>query len=220
MSNRDPGKLLKNERRKVLIFEMVTSGATYRQVREALTRSVEYDTLSEGRISKIVRAELDKLAEQRVGLAERMFDLKLEQLNGVIRSNSAIVFAKCRRCKGTGEYGEDLDKAPGTPAICEKCKGNAFEYGARDRATASKEVRQAIDQQCKMLGLYAPEKFALTDKEGNDLDFIEELQALGADELEQELQSFLRATDQARLEKKHNAEHAQDQGAEGRADVK
>src|SRR4051812_14005509 len=112
---------------------MVLGGATYYQVRQALARSEEYDTLSESAISRVVKKELDKIAEHRVALAERMFDLKVQQLDGVIRSNWAIVQAKCRRCNGRGTLGQDPDAAPGTPIVCDTCKGTAFEYGPRDR---------------------------------------------------------------------------------------
>lgn len=198
------------ERRNTTILEMVEAGAKYKSIAISLQRA-GLGKISTGRISQIVNAELAEVGKHRMEMAERIFDLKLEQLNAIIRTNWGVINAKCAPCKGQGELGEDPDKAPGTPLICEKCHGDGKHHQPRDRAAASKEIRQAIDQQCKMLGLYAPEKFALTDPQGNELEFWQkETATLDEDDLNRELELYLSGVDAGRAELKSKEETGRD----------
>jgi hypothetical protein len=51
-----------------------------------------------------------------------------------------------------------------------------------------------------MLGLYAPEKFALTDPDGNDVSVVlrEELAAMPADDLDRALTDYMAGIEAAR----------------------
>lgn len=198
------------ERRNSTILEMVEGGAKYSQIKTALERAGM--TISLSRIGQIVNKELAEVAQHRKDLAERMFDLKVEQLNAIIRTNWGVINAKCTRCQGRGDMGQDPDKAPGTMIVCDKCNGDGRHHHPRDRASSSKEIRQAIDQQCKMLGLYAPEKFALTDTQGNELEFWhKETAGLDEDDLNKELEIYLSGVDKGReeLRKKEEAERVE-----------
>lgn len=196
------------ERRNSLILEMVESGAKYGSVALALERG-SFGRLSKSRISEIVNKELEQIRRQRTDLAERMFDLKITQLDSVIRTNWGVINAKCGPCQGKGDRGQDPDKPEGTLLVCDKCHGDGKHHNARDRASASKEIRQAIDQQCKMLGLYAPEKFALTDPQGHEIEFWQnETRSLDEDDLDKELAIFQAGVDAARKERKAAKETA------------
>lgn len=196
----------RNVRRDNLIIEMFEGGAKYRLIQAALERS-EFGRISMSRISEIINRVYKEEGERRRELAERIFDHKLAQLDATIRTNWSVINAKCKRCNGLGTLGQDPDKAPGTLMVCDKCDGTLFLYHPRDRATASKEVRMAIDQQCKMLGLYAPEKFAFTDTEGNDIDFwAQETRNLDSDDLERELDLYLSGVHAGREEQKHSTQ--------------
>ena len=191
---------LARERRDILIMEMVESGANYGKIKRALaTRGIH---ISVARIGQIVKAEYVRVREQRKDLGELVFDQKIEQLNSIIRTNAGIINAPCVKCKGDGTV-DDPDRAEGNRShVCEKCKGDGRAYSARDRKGASSEMRLAIDQQCKMLGLYAPEKFALTDSEGNDVDFLDELASADEEDLMSEVKDYLEGVEAARVEVK------------------
>jgi len=189
---------VKTERRDSLILELYEGGAKYKLIKQALIAR-DYGSLSESRIGKIIRRELDAIAAQRQEIAERMFDLKLEQLNAIVRTNFGVINAPCKKCKGDGVV-EDPDKAEGNrEGICERCKGDGKAHTPRDRKGASMERRLASDQQCKMLGLYAPEKFAFTDPQGNALDFMDDLSDVPEEQLDRDLKSFQAGIDAARV---------------------
>lgn len=196
---------VKTERRDALILELYEAGSKYRLIREALMQR-GYGSLSLARIGKIIRRELDKIAEQRRLIAERLFDTKLEQLNAIIRTNFGVINAPCKPCKGEGIV-EDPDQEPGNlKMICEKCKGDGKAYAPRDRKGASMEMRLAIDQQCKMLGLYAPEKFAFTDPQGNALDFMDDLSDIPEEQLDRDLKNFQAGLEAAATARKEELE--------------
>lgn len=202
---RRPGAKLRrsrNEARDTLILDLVEKGNKYGAVAQALERG-GHGRLSKQRISQIVNRQLEEVGQHRMEMAERIFDLKIEQLNMIIRTNVGVISAPCARCQGKGDMGQDPDRGPGTMMVCDSCRGDGRHHAPRDRAAASKEIRQAVDQQCKMLGLYAPEKFAFTDTDGNDLEFWHnETKGLDEDELTNTLQVYLDGVDAGRKEKK------------------
>lgn len=194
------------ERRNMLIFDMYAAGHRTASIVQALDRG-GYGKLTRSTVQKSINAMLEEQRAERLGRNTLEFDLKLDQLNQVIQTNWGVITRPCVRCTGRGDMGQDPDKAPGTMMVCDKCGGDGRHHHPRDRATASKEVRLAIDQQCKMLGLYAPEKFALTDTEGNDLEYWHnETKGLDEADLDKELEVFLAGVDAARSEQKHAKE--------------
>ena len=98
--------------------------------------------------------------------------------------------------------------------VCDECEGSTKAFSARDRATASKEVRQAIADQSRMLGLYAPEKFAWTDSRGEDLDFIDELRAMDIEDLDRELEIYQLGAREERKRQKRVADREAEQRTE------
>ena len=193
MSRPRSAATIEKERKDVLIMQLVEGGHTNDEV----VRMMRTSGLSctEKYIAKLVGEELKKARTRRRDLGDGIFDLKLKQLDQILKSNWSVLTAPCIRCSGRGHMGQDPDKPEGVMAICDTCKGDMRLHSPRDRATASKEVRQAIDQQCRLLGLYAPEKFSLlTDREG-ELDFTDEIDQMDPDELERQFQIYLHNVD-------------------------
>jgi hypothetical protein len=189
MSRPRSAATIERERKDVLIMQLVEGGHTNDEV----VRMMRTNGLSctEKYVAKLVGEELKKARMRRRDLGDGIFDLKLKQLDQILKSNWTVLTAPCIRCSGRGHMGQDPDKPDGVMAICDVCKGDMKLHSPRDRATASKEVRQAIDQQCRLLGLYAPEKFSLlTDREG-ELDFTDEIDQMDPDELERQFQIYL-----------------------------
>lgn len=182
---------LDRESKDAMIMQLIEGGHTNDEVVRMMRLSGKPCTPKY--VSKLVGEELKKARLRRRDMGDGIFDLKLKQLDQILKSNWTVLTAPCIRCSGKGHIGQDPDRPDGVMLVCDKCKGDMKLHAPRDRATASKEVRQAIDQQCRLLGLYAPEKFSLlTDREG-ELDFTEELELLDSDELERQFQQYLTA---------------------------
>lgn len=191
------------ENKDVMIMQLIEGGHTNDEVVRMMRMSGKGCT--ERYVAKLVGEELKKARLRRRDLGDGIFDLKLKQLDQILKSNWTVLTAPCIRCSGRGHMGQDPDKQQGVMLVCDTCKGDMKLHSPRDRATASKEVRQAIDQQCRLLGLYAPEKFSLlTDKEG-ELDFTEELESLDSDELERQFQLYLTAVDNEKEAQKNGS---------------
>jgi len=174
-------------------MQLIEGGHSYVEV-ERMMRS-NGTPVTTRYIEKVVAKELAAAPTRRRDMGDSVFDLKLKQLDQILKSNWTVLTAPCIRCSGRGHMGQDLDKPEGVMMVCDTCKGDMKLHSPRDRATASKEVRQAIDQQCRLLGLYAPEKFSLlTDREG-ELDFTDEIDQMDPDEMERQFQIYLRKID-------------------------
>lgn len=202
--------VLERERKDTLIMQLIEAGHSQPEVRRMLRTSGH--TVTDAYIKKVIDRELEEARSRRRDMGERIFDLKLRQLDQILKSNWTVLTAPCVRCSGRGHMGQDPDRAEGTMLVCEKCKGDRLLHAPRDRATASKEVRQAVDQQCRMLGLYAPEKFSLiTDNEG-ELDFTDELSTMDFDELDRQFRMYAEAVENERA--RHNAAAAEAEAEE------
>jgi hypothetical protein len=95
--------------------------------------------------------------------------------------------------------GQDPDKAEGVNALCDSCKGTGKAHSPRDLKGASQEVRAAIDQQCKLTGLYVPDSWAAlnTDEDVDELDFMDELAGVDPADLEADLMEHMAAAEAA-----------------------
>lgn len=177
------------DERNLKILEMWKSGMNSNQISNALPAG-GYKKISKSMVDKIVKRELTKAADSRRHIAEEIFDGELERLTTIIRHGWAIMNATCLACNGQGQFmnGE----------VCVACVGEGKRHSADTRIKAMKEVRAAIDQRAKMLGLYAPDKFAMTSAEGKDLNFHPWLDQLSDDELEKALNDFHAGVDAAR----------------------
>lgn len=173
------------ERRNNLIMEFHESGRTIRQIQKLLIQA-SFPKISPQRISQIINREIDEIKKQRREMGDNWFHAKLNQLDAIIRANWGILTAPCARCNGRGHMGQDPDRPEGVMLVCDRCHGDGKHFDARDRAMASKEIRQAIAEQNRMTGNYAPEKFALTDSEGKDISFHNELVSMDLDDLNRE----------------------------------
>lgn len=170
------------------ILELYKAGANCSEI--ARTLEANGDKITRFRVSQVVKQELAHVADERRHIALEVFDLELERLSAIIRQSWQIVMAPCRGCDGQGTFqnGES----------CDVCRGDGKGNHPDTRVRAMKEVRAAIDQRAKMLGMYAPEKFAVTDTEGNDIDFSRALRSLEGDDLDRELQDVMRGVEIAR----------------------
>jgi hypothetical protein len=188
---------LSKERRDILILEMVEGGQHVPAISRAL-KAGGFARCSEETVKDVIQRELAAARSRRRDLAENVYELKLNQLDAIIRSNWGILNAPCIRCSGKGHIGQDMDREPGVNVVCDRCKGEMRQFPARDRAAASKEVRQAISEQCKLLGLYAPEKFSLlTDRDG-EIDFSDEIKTMDFETLEKQFSLYTEAIDNER----------------------
>lgn len=193
MSRPRSAATLERERKDGMIMQLIEAGHTHTEVVRMMRTSAM--PVTEKYVQKVVNTELTAARRRRRDLGDGIFELKLKQLDQILKSNWTVLTAPCIRCSGRGHMGQDPDKLEGVMLVCDTCKGDMRLHSPRDRATASKEVRQAIDQQCRLLGLYAPEKFSLlTDREG-ELDFTDELDEMDGDELERQFQQYLQAVD-------------------------
>lgn len=177
------------DERNITVLEMWKNGMNSYQIAKALERT-EYGAISRSMVDKIVKRELEKVAETRHQLATEIFDGQLDRLTTIIRHGQSIINATCLACQGQGQFqnGE----------VCVVCVGEGKRHSPDTRIKAMKEVRAAIDQQAKMLGLYAPEKFAMTDAHGKDIDFHADLANLNDEELDRALSDFAAGVDAAR----------------------
>ena len=188
--------VLERERKDTLIMQLVEGGYSQPEIIRMLRSSGH--TVTDKYIKKVIDRELEGARSRRRDMGERIFDLKLKQLDQILKSNWSVLTAPCIRCSGRGHMGQDPDKQEGVMLVCDTCKGDRLLHSPRDRATASKEVRQAIDQQCRMLGLYAPEKFSLITENDGELDFTDELNTMDFDELERQFGLYTEAVENER----------------------
>lgn len=175
--------------RNLLVLEMWKNGMSSTQISQALERT-EHGKIARKTVDDIVKRELKIAAESRQNIAVEIFDGELERLTTIIRHGWAIVNANCLFCNGIGQFQNQ--------EICVQCAGEGKRHSPDTRLKAMKEVRASIDQRAKMLGLYAPEKYAWTDSSGKDLDFHKDLANLNDDELERALNDFTAGVDAAR----------------------
>lgn len=175
--------------RNIKILEMWKNGLTTGQIPTAL-ETQGYKKISRSMVDKIIKKALTEAAESRRHLAEEIFDGELERLTTIIRHGWAIINASCLECQGQGQFrnGE----------VCIRCMGEGKRHPADTRIKAMKEVRAAIDQRAKMLGLYSPEKLAFTDASGKDMNFHPYLDQLSDDELQKALDDFSAGVEAAR----------------------
>lgn len=193
MSRPRSAQVIERERKDTLIMQLIEGGNSQPEVVRMMRQSGI--SVTEPYVKKVVDAELEGARSRRRDMGDRIFDLKLKQLDQILKSNWTVLTAPCIRCSGKGHMGQDPDKNEGVMLVCEVCKGDRLLHSPKDRAVASKEVRQAIDQQCRMLGLYAPEKFSLITEKDGELDFTEELSQMESDELHRQMGMYLQAVD-------------------------
>ena len=196
MSRPRSGAVIERERKDTLIMQLIEGGNSQPEVVRMMRQSnIE---VTEKYVKKVIDAELDGARSRRRDMGDRVFDLKLKQLDTILKSNWTVLTSPCIRCSGRGHMGQDPDKQEGVMLVCEVCKGDRLLHAPKDRAVASKEVRQAIDQQCRMLGLYAPEKFSLITENDGELDFTEEVSNMDPEELSRQMGLYLQAVDHER----------------------
>lgn len=199
--------VLERERKDTMIMQLIEAGYSQPEVIRMMRTSGL--SVTDKYIKKVIDRELEGARSRRRDLGERIFDLKLKQLDQILKSNWSVLTAPCIRCSGKGHMGQDPDRAEGTMLVCDTCKGDRLLHSPKDRATASKEVRQAIDQQCRMLGLYAPEKFSLITENDGELDFTDELATMDFDELDRQFALYSEAVENER--KRHASQVAEDE---------
>lgn len=172
----------RNDEKKARILRLARSGLNQREISEALT--ADGDRTSRQRVGVILREGLRQAAEERQDIARELFDLELERLSWIIQQATRVVSEPCLGCNGQGQFqnGEN----------CDVCRGDGRANHPDVRLRAMKEVRSAIHQRAQMLGLYAPEKFAITDVQGNDLrpEARKELESMSVDDLDRAIADF------------------------------
>lgn len=184
-----------NERRrrddkKARILRLAKSGLSNTEISRVLTK--DGDPVNRQRVGVILKEALQEAADDRRQVAIELFDLELERLSWVIQQAIRICTEACIACKGQGVF-QNLEQ-------CDTCRGDGKANHPDIRIRAMKEVRNAIHQRSQMLGLYAPEKFAFTDTEGNDIrpEIRRELESMSEEDLEQALTDFQAGIEAAR----------------------
>lgn len=171
----------KDERnRRILV--LARTGLSNSEIARVL--EADGEPISRQRVGKILKDSLAEAASERLDIAREVFDLELERLSWVIQQSTRIITDPCKSCEGQGTFqnGEH----------CDVCKGDGRSNHPDTRLRAMKEVRNAIHQRSQMLGLYAPEKFAFTDTEGNDLrpELRRELESMSIEDLDRAIADF------------------------------
>ncbi len=138
-------------------------------------------------VTKVVGSELERIGRSRTHMAGKVFDLEVERLNAIIRNAWGIFTATCVECRGVGVF-QEMEGISPTP--CKKCGGDGKMYQPGDRLSAMGRAQSAIEQQSKMLGLFAPEKFAVYAEVNATIDFSGELREASSEDLEKKLAAF------------------------------
>jgi hypothetical protein len=180
-----------NERRRKVernrvIYSMWKAGSTSAEIAAYLT--AQGQPLSRQRVDTIIRTEMNLAKESRLHLAEELFDGELERLTAIIRNAWAIVTSNCRSCAGRGTF-EGVSGVSATETVCKTCNGDGKANHPDVRIRAMKEARAAIDQRAKMLGLYEPERFAVTH-DGAVAFELPDMAHLSEDELDRALNDY------------------------------
>lgn len=191
-----------NERRRkdarnVKIYELWKGGMNARQISEYFTSIGE--PINRQRVNFLIKRGMAEAREAREEITVEIFDGELERLTAIYRQAWQVVTATCRICRGRGSR-EGVAGVGATELPCMACEGSGHAHKQDTRIKAMKEARNAIDQRAKMLGLYAPERFALTDRDGHDLSATlrAELENMPTDELDKALTDYMAGVEAAR----------------------
>jgi hypothetical protein len=191
-----------NERRRkdarnARIYELWKAGLSARAISEHLT--AEGEPIGATRVNQIIHAGMEMARAAREKLSVEIFDGELDRLSAIIRTAWTVVTAQCRICHGRGAV-DGIGGVGATAVPCVACEMTGYLNRPDTRIRAMKETRNAIDQRAKMLGLYAPEKFAMTDGAGNDVSAMvrADLAAMPADDIDKALTDYMAGIDAAR----------------------
>jgi hypothetical protein len=191
-----------NERRRkdarnARVYELWKAGLSARAISEHLT--AEGERIGATRVNQIIHAGMEQARAAREQLSVELFDGELDRLSAIIRTAWAVVTAQCRVCRGRGTV-DGIGGVEATAVPCLACEATGYGNRPDTRIRAMKETRNAIDQRAKMLGLYAPEKFAMTDADGNDTSALirAELAGMPADDIDQSLVDYMAGIEAAR----------------------
>ena len=165
-------------------WELFKHGASYTEIGQALdvNRSTAWRLVD--REKKLLLTEMSEDVEE----------YRLEELartDVVIREAMTILTGKCRSCRGAGQLRAD---GPATDILveCEDCAGTGRRMNTGNRLAAMDKLLKAVEQRAKLRGLYAPEKFAVTNAKGDDLtDYEREIRTWSDEEVERELSDLL-----------------------------
>ena len=189
-ASRDWNDRRRRDDKRAEILKLARAGLNNTEISKVMTK--KGDPVNRQRVGRILKEALQEAADDRKQIAIEMFDLELERLSWVITQATRIVAETCVGCQGQGTFqnGEQ----------CDTCRGDGKANHPDVRVRAMKEVRNAIHQRSQMLGLYAPEKFALTDTKGNDIrvEIRRELEAMSEEDLDKAIDDFQAGIDAAR----------------------
>jgi hypothetical protein len=187
---RDWNSRRRRDDKKAKILRLARSGMSNAEISRVLTR--EGDPVNRQRVGAILKESLQEAADDRRHIALELFDLELERLSWIVQQAVRICSEPCKACQGQGVFQNNEQ--------CETCRADGKANHPDIRLRAMKEIRNAVHQRAQMLGLYAPEKFALTDAKGNDLrnELRRELESLSEEDLTQALDDFQAGIEAAR----------------------
>ena len=179
----------RNVKRQQQAWALRDAGASYTEIGASLGISRQH-------AHRLVQRELDLIRAETREHAESYRVRELSRCDSVIREATRTMMAQCRTCKGQGMlYPDGPVSLPGEETECNDCAGTGKRYGIDWRLKAMDRVMRAVSERAKMLGLYAPEKLALTDSAGHDF-ISRELATMTEADLDAELAQLLPADDE------------------------
>jgi hypothetical protein len=115
----------------------------------------------------------------------------------VLEEAYQVVLRDCPKCHGHGTRNSE---------VCKACRGTGFWHSTETRRKWMDTLLRAGEQRQRLLGLHvAQHDHRLLDEEGRPQSFSALLLSMPPEDLEEEIQNFLQASDEERAAVEHTA---------------
>lgn len=173
----------RNIERQRAAWELYRAGASCSEIGRALG-------VHRSHAHRLVATERDRLSAEVRASAEEWRAVELSRADLQIREASRIVLMRCVACGGSGRIMPDGPATlPGQDDGCLSCDASGRKHGPDTVLRALDRLHRAVEQRCKILGLYSDNRAIVdvTVVDGRDARLEALLAGMSDDELRREL---------------------------------
>lgn len=173
----------RNVERQRAAWELYRAGASCAEIGRALG-------VHRSHAHRLVATERDRLSAEVRASAEQWRAVELSRADLQIKEASRIVLMRCVACGGSGRLLPDGPATlPGQDDVCLSCDASGRKYSPDTILRALDRLHRAVEQRCKILGLYSDNRTMVdvTVMDGRDAQLTALLEAMDDDELRREL---------------------------------
>lgn len=153
-----------------IVAELYLKKYTMREIRKEVMRRLDLKTYSLGTVHNDIKKLLTEWKDSRV----KDMDLAIQEKLSMIDKNIKELYEQWEKSKT--DYKKRSKKQRIFKGNNKDAKVSQMELGEQEMVAIGDvsimaEIRKQFEMQCKLVGLFAPEKTEITGKDGKDLNF-------------------------------------------------